>query len=76
MVTINLKTESQIVKQKTSPQGYKTQINILPFPELAQMGTEQFDQGATLLGWPKSIYCLERCLLVSLIQISMQEVKN
>ena len=43
-------------KQKTSPQGYKTQINILPFPELAQMGTEQFDQGATLLGWPKSIY--------------------
>ena len=41
------------------------------------MGTEQFDQGATLLGWPKSIYyCLERCLLVSLIQISMQEVKN
>ena len=43
-------------KQKTSPQGYKTQINILPFPGLAQTGTEQFGQGATLLGWPKSIY--------------------
>ena len=45
-------------KQKTSPQSYKTQINILPFPGLAQMGTEQLGQGATLLGWPKSIYYL------------------
>ena len=43
-------------KQKTAPQSYKTQINILPFPWLAQTGTEQFGQGATLLGWPKSIY--------------------
>ena len=43
-------------KQKTSPQGYKTQINILPFPGLTQTGTEQSGQGATLLGWPKSIY--------------------
>ena len=43
-------------KQKTSPQSYKTQINILPFPGLAQTGTEQLGQGATLLGWPKSIY--------------------
>ena len=25
-------------KQKTSPQSYKTQINILPFPRLAQSG--------------------------------------
>ena len=43
-------------KQKTSPQSYKTQINILPFPGLAQTGTEQLGQGATLFGWPKSIY--------------------
>ena len=38
-------------KQKTSPQSYKTQINILPFPGLAQTGTEQLGQGATLLGF-------------------------
>ena len=31
-------------------------MNILPFPGLAQRGTEQPGQGATLLGWPKSIY--------------------
>ena len=43
-------------KQKTSPQSYKTQISILPFPGLAQTDTEQLGQGATLLGWPKSIY--------------------
>ena len=42
-------------KQKTSPQSYKTQINILSFPGLAQSGTEQLGQGATLLGSPKSI---------------------
>ena len=28
-------------KQKTSLQSYKTQINILPFPGLAESGTEQ-----------------------------------
>ena len=55
MVIVKLKTESHS-KQKTSPQSYKTQINILPFPELAQSGTEQPGQRATLLGWPKSIY--------------------
>ena len=43
-------------KQKTSPQSYKTQMSILPFPGLAQSSTEQPGQGATLLGWPKSIY--------------------
>ena len=43
-------------KQKTSPQSCKTQIKILPFPGLAQSGTEQTGQGATLLGWPKSIH--------------------
>jgi len=40
--------------QKTSPQSYKTQIQILPFPGL--FGSEQPSPGATLLGWPKSIY--------------------
>ena len=50
--TQNRKSNS---KQKTSPQTYKTQINILPFPGLAQTGTEQPGQGATLLGWPKSV---------------------
>ena len=52
MVIINLKTESQIVNRKPHPKV----TNILPFPGLAQMGTEQLGQGATLLGWPKSIY--------------------
>ena len=51
--TQNRKSNS---KQKTSPQSYKIEINILPFPGLAQSGTEQPGQGATLLGWPKSIY--------------------
>ena len=40
--TQNRKSNS---KQKTSPQSYKTQINILPFPRLAQKGTEQPGQG-------------------------------
>ena len=43
-------------KQKTSPQSYKTQSKILPLPWLSESGTEQDGQGATLLGWPKSIY--------------------
>jgi len=34
----------------------KTQIKILPFPGLAYSGSEQPGLGATLLGWPKSIY--------------------
>ena len=57
MVIIKLKTESQKNnKQETSLQSYKIQIKILPFPGLAQSATEQLGQGATLLGWPKSIY--------------------
>jgi len=40
--------------QKTVPQSYKTEIKILPFPLL--FGSEQRGPGATLLGWPKSIY--------------------
>ena len=59
MAIIKLKTEiygQTVRKQETSPQSYKTQINILPFPGLAQSGTEQPGQGATPLGWPKSIY--------------------
>ena len=53
--TQNRKSNSKL---KTSPQSYKTQINILPFPGLAQTATEQTGQGDTLLGWSKSIYCL------------------
>ena len=45
--TQNRKSNS---KQKTLPQSYKTQTNILPFLGLAQTGTEQPGQGATLLG--------------------------
>ena len=53
-----VKTENKISNniQKTSPQRYKTQIKILPFPGLASSSSEQPRQGATLLGWPKSIY--------------------
>ena len=53
--TRNRKSNS---KQKTSLQSFKTQIDILPFPGLAQSRTEQPSQGAMLLGWPKSIYYL------------------
>ena len=42
--------------EKSSPQSYKTQIKILPFPGLALSCTDQPGPGATLLGWPKSIY--------------------
>jgi len=40
--------------QKTLTQSFKTQIEILPFPGL--FSSEQPSSGATLLGWPKSIY--------------------
>ena len=67
MLIIKLKTESQTVnktphRKVTKPGAHdpwapdKTQINILPFSGLAQSGTEQPGQGATLLDWPKSIY--------------------
>ena len=42
--------------QKTSAQSYKTQIKILLFLGLAYLDSEQPGPGATLLGWPKSIY--------------------
>ena len=45
---------------KNSLQSYKTQIKILPFPGLAQSDSEQPGPGATLLGWPKSIYFLNK----------------
>jgi len=44
-------TKAKIYVQKTSPQSYKPQIKLFP-PFLA----EQPGPGATLLGWPKSIY--------------------
>ena len=46
----------EIQNRKPHRKVNKTQINILPFPGLAQWGTEQPGQGVTLLGWPKSIY--------------------
>ena len=53
MVIIKLKTEGQTRNRKPH---HKTQSKILPLPWLAESGTEQPGQGATLLGWPKSIY--------------------
>jgi len=47
--------------QKTAPQSYRTEIKILPFPLL--FGSEQRGPGATLLGWPKSIYYWFRDIL-------------
>ena len=56
MVITKLKTESQTINRKSgSLQSYKIQIKILVFPGLPLTGTEQFGQGAPLLGWPKSI---------------------
>ena len=40
--------------QKTSLSSYKTQIKILPFPGLADMGFNKPSSATTLLGWPKS----------------------
>ena len=51
MVIIKLKTEGQTRNRKPH---HKTQSKILPLPWLAESGTEQPGQGATLLGWPKS----------------------
>ena len=53
MVIIKLKTEGQTGKRKPH---HKTQSKILPLPRLSESGTEQPGQGATLLGWPKSLY--------------------
>jgi len=58
MVIIKTQNRRSNNTQKTSPQTYKTQIKILPFSGLAQSGFEQPGPGATLLGWPKSIYYL------------------
>ena len=63
MEIIKLKTESQTVNRKPHRKITKLK-STLPFPRLAQTGTEQPGQGATLLGWPKSIYC------ISIIQTS------
>ena len=56
MVIIKSQNRRPNNMQKTSPQSYKTQIKILPFPELAKSCSDQPGPGATLLGWPKSIY--------------------
>ena len=56
MVIIKLKAEGQTRNRKPH---HKTQRKILPLPWLAKSGTEQPGQGATLLGWPKSIYYMK-----------------
>ena len=62
-------------KQKTSPQSYKTQINILPFPGLAQTGTEQLCQEATLLGWPVNFKAQINILLFpGLVQMGTEQL--
>ena len=52
-MVIILKTEGQTKNRKPH---HKTQNKILPLPWLAESGTEQPGQGATLLGWHKSEY--------------------
>ena len=56
MVIIKTQSRRPNNIQKTLPQRYKIQIKNLPFPGLALSGSEQPGPGATLLGWPKSIY--------------------
>jgi len=56
MVIIKTENRSLNNRQKTSPQNYKPQIKILPFPGLALSGSEHPGPRASLLGWPKSIY--------------------
>ena len=60
MVIIKLKTESQTVNRKPHDipklQNSKSTFYLFLDPGLAQTGTAQPGQGATLLGWPKSIY--------------------
>jgi len=47
--------------QKTSPQSYKTQLQILAYPELAS-GFEQPGPAAPLLGLAKSIFYLPKLM--------------
>ena len=60
MVIIKLKTESQTVnkiKHLTAKLQHSNQHSTISW--VSSVGTEQPGQGATLLGWPKSIYyCL------------------
>ena len=59
MVIIETQNRRPNNLQKTSAQSYKTQIKILLFPGLASSDSEQPGPGATLLGWPKSIYYID-----------------
>ena len=56
MGIVKLKTESHTVNRKPHRKVAKLKSTFYLFPGLAQSGTEQPSQGATLLGWPKSIY--------------------
>ena len=60
MVIIETQSRRPNNIQKTSAQSHKTQIKILLFPGLALSDSEQPGPGATLLGWPKSIYYIKR----------------
>ena len=64
MVIIETQNRRPNNTQKTSAQSYKTPIKILLFPGLAKSDSEQPGPGATLLGWPKSIYYIysNRCM--------------
>ena len=57
-------------QKKNLTASYKTQIKILHFPGLAELGSEQPGPGATLLGWPKSIYCI----LLTIHMYKLQDV--
>jgi len=48
------KTQSR--REKKTLTTYKTKVKILLIVELAELGPVQPASGATLLGWPKSIY--------------------
>ena len=52
------KTQTEGQTRNRKPH-HKTQRKILPLPLLSESGTEQHGQGATLLGWPKSILALK-----------------
>ena len=66
MVIIKLKPESKTVNRKPHRKVTKLKSTFYLFLHgLAQSGTEQPGQGATLLGWPKSIYYAVYKLLTS-----------
>ena len=45
-----------MIETQNRRQKKNLEVKILPFPGLVKSGSEQPGPGATLLGWPKSIY--------------------